>query len=214
MSDDAQLVTRRQVIAGSTAITVPAIASVSVGATGSGHPEVFLDVDLPPGTWMNLTMTVHETGEQQILNSENQISDGQNHLIFNQIEGDVGDGYTVDFSSIIQADDARNVSPEIHELSVTIPEDPDARPDSPLSRGEMWDSALMWVAGLTLGAGLIGLASRSLAVAAWSAYVTFVYLSITSGISVLEPIVYVTLVLVFVGMAFKLVRLEGHGGTP
>jgi len=63
--------------------------------------------------------------------------------------------------------------------------------------------------------GIIGaLAGRSMALGSYGAYLIFVQYAVTVDDELLTQILYVTLVLVFVGMAFKLWRheLAGDGG--
>jgi len=58
---------------------------------------------------------------------------------------------------------------------------------------------------------MLGMASKSMAVAAWGGYMSFATFAIVSDISLLENILIVTLVLIFIGFAFKFWRLEGMG---
>lgn len=73
------------------------------------------------------------------------------------------------------------------------------------------DNGLVFVSLAVLSITILGMASKSLAVAAWGGYMTFTVFAITSGIEILENILYVTLVLIFIGFAFKFWRLEGMG---
>lgn len=57
----------------------------------------------------------------------------------------------------------------------------------------------------------VGLASRSMAVGSLSGYITFAYIASETGDELLGQILTVTLVLVFIGFAFKFWRLEGMG---
>lgn len=76
----------------------------------------------------------------------------------------------------------------------------------------IWGTAVGFVAFFVLAVGLIGIISKSLAIPIYGAYMAFAYFATTANIPVLEPVLYVTLVLVIVGTAFKLVRLEGVDG--
>lgn len=75
----------------------------------------------------------------------------------------------------------------------------------------LWESYLAFMAIVVMTIAGIGLGSKSLAVGAYLGYLAFAYLTIQSGGPFLMNILYVTLVLVFVGFAFKFWRLEGLG---
>lgn len=57
----------------------------------------------------------------------------------------------------------------------------------------------------------VGIASKSMAVGALSGYVTFAIIASRTGVTLLENILIVTLVLISIGFAFKFWRLEGVG---
>lgn len=75
--------------------------------------------------------------------------------------------------------------------------------------GELWGTTVgfmvVWIAVITA----IGMGSRTLAVPALAAYVTFAHFAVETGHAILQPTFYVTLVLVIVGCAMKAWRLEG-----
>lgn len=70
-----------------------------------------------------------------------------------------------------------------------------------------------FVTAWVLIAGGIGMASKSMAIGALGAFMMFAHFAIETGDSLLQNILMVTLVLVFVGFAFKLVRAEFMGGV-
>ena len=76
---------------------------------------------------------------------------------------------------------------------------------------EIWDTFLFAVIAMILLVAFVGLASKSLAVASLGAYLAFAHLAVETGYPMLENILIVTLVMVFVGFAFKFWRLEGMG---
>lgn len=76
---------------------------------------------------------------------------------------------------------------------------------------DVWSTAIGFIAIMILFVGSIGLLSRSLAVAAMGAYLIFAYYSIETGIVLLETILFPTLALLAIGVAFKLWRSEGVG---
>lgn len=76
---------------------------------------------------------------------------------------------------------------------------------------ELWGSALgfiiLWCA-VIFG---IGLLAENLAIGAAGAYMAFSIFALETDVAVLEPLWMSTLVLIVIGMAFKLWRLEGLG---
>lgn len=78
---------------------------------------------------------------------------------------------------------------------------------------DVFDDFYAFVTITVTAAGALGaLGGRSMAVGALAAYLVFAQFAIEAGDQLLENILYVTLVLIMVGMAFKLWRLEGAGG--
>lgn len=81
---------------------------------------------------------------------------------------------------------------------------------------DLFNDFYAFIAIMITAAGALGaLGGRSMALGAFAAYLVFVQYAIEVGDELLTQILYVTLVLVFVGMAFKLWRLElaGTGGV-
>lgn len=74
-----------------------------------------------------------------------------------------------------------------------------------------FDDFLVFVTLAVFVTGAIGLISRSMALSTLGAYVVFVVITIETGDELLTNILYVSLVMVFIGFAFKLWRLEGVG---
>jgi hypothetical protein len=77
--------------------------------------------------------------------------------------------------------------------------------------GDVWGSAIGFIALFILFVAAIGLLSKSLAVAAMGAYLTFAYYATETDLVLLETVLYVTLTLLAIGVAFKLWRSEGVG---
>ena len=75
----------------------------------------------------------------------------------------------------------------------------------------VWDNFLIFTTMVVIAAGFIGLASGSLALGAHSGFVMFAVIAYRTGDTLLVNILTVAIVLVFVGYAFKLIRLEGVG---
>lgn len=78
-----------------------------------------------------------------------------------------------------------------------------------LPLGELWGTTVGFMIITIAVITAIGMGSRTLAVPALGAYVTFSYFAVETGHAVLQPTFYVTLVLVIVGTAMKAWRLEG-----
>lgn len=76
----------------------------------------------------------------------------------------------------------------------------------------LFESYLVFVAMTVMGIAAIGLGSRSMAVSASVAYLAFAHLTIESAGTFLTNILYVSIVIIFVGFAFKFWRLEMGGG--
>lgn len=75
----------------------------------------------------------------------------------------------------------------------------------------IWTTATGFIAIMVLLVGFIGLASKTLSVAAYGSYMMFSYYAATADIELLTTIAFVTHTLVAIGVAFKLWRLEGGG---
>lgn len=76
---------------------------------------------------------------------------------------------------------------------------------------QMWDNYFLFVAAIILLFTAVGMASRSLAIGAVGGYLAFAFIALETGTALFRNILYVTLVLVFIGFAFKFWRLEGMG---
>jgi len=71
------------------------------------------------------------------------------------------------------------------------------------------DNAYVFITLFVIGAGAFGMASGSMAIASWGAYMVFSAFAVVSDLALLTNIWYVTLVLIFIGFGFKMWRLEG-----
>lgn len=102
--------------------------------------------------------------------------------------------------------------PGLGSVSVVADED-DEDDESPDSVFDMWDNPMVFISTLILAGGAIGLASKSMAVASFSAFLMFVVLAVETDYQLLENILMVVIVLIAIGMAMKLWRMEGTGDT-
>lgn len=77
---------------------------------------------------------------------------------------------------------------------------------------DIFNDTFGYVAMMTFVVGGLGLMSGSMTIAAMAAYITFAYFAITvSGIPILYNLLVVTLVLMCLGLGFKLYRTEAWG---
>lgn len=77
---------------------------------------------------------------------------------------------------------------------------------------ELWSSTTGFIAIVVTAVGTIGLASRSMTVGAFAGYTAFAFYAMNvRGTPLLTNIFYVSIVLVCVGLGFKLLRLEAWG---
>jgi hypothetical protein len=78
--------------------------------------------------------------------------------------------------------------------------------------GGLLDSTLGFIAVMIATSGLIGAASRSLAVASSGAYLMFLYYGVhIDGVNLISNLMYVTLILIVLGIGFKFWKLEAGG---
>lgn len=75
----------------------------------------------------------------------------------------------------------------------------------------LWSSTLGFVALFVSIMGLMGAASRHLSVAALAAAVPFVYIGSQVDVPLITNLMYVVMVVVFMGLAFKIIRSEAWG---
>lgn len=79
--------------------------------------------------------------------------------------------------------------------------------DFPL--GPLWGTAPGFALTLVMIVAGIGFAGRSMAVGSVGAYLMFIFFATNTGIEILENVAYATLVLIAIGLAMKVWRLEG-----
>lgn len=96
-------------------------------------------------------------------------------------------------------------------VQTEAPPEPVPRERGPDGLFALWQNYKAMFAALVGGYALIGAWSRSLAIAAWSGYVAFLYMAFKTQTDLFVNIAIVTLVLTVVGFAFKFTRLELTG---
>lgn len=77
---------------------------------------------------------------------------------------------------------------------------------------ELYESFDVFVVANVLGMMAVGAgASRSFAVGAFGGYLTFAYIARSVDVALYTNLLFVTLTLIFVGFAFKVIRMEAFG---
>jgi len=212
---------RKVVTAGAATLSVPAFVSVASGATDSGYIELETDATIPTDTGISIRIYEDQDGSGSAdKEQEESISDGTTVTQYAALDGSEGSGYyywmEITLTTNVPGDQA-NGTPALNAATITLPEEkittqaPEAT--EPQTAFEVWDNPLAFIGTAVLGTGAIGLSSKSMAVGTWAAYLMFAYLALETGFTNLENVVYATLVLMLVGIGFKLWRLEGGGET-
>jgi hypothetical protein len=107
------------------------------------------------------------------------------------------------------------IAPATAQTATQTPTDtPDNIEDEPQGFLEWFDNYFFFVAAIVGAIGIMGaLGSKSMAIGGMSAYLVFAHIALETSTPLFENILYVTLVLVIIGTAWKLWRLEGGGET-
>lgn len=79
----------------------------------------------------------------------------------------------------------------------------------PLS--DLWGSTLGFLAIAITTMGVIGMGSGSMTIAALSAFTFFAYVASTASIQVMTNVLYISIVVMCVGLGFKIIRMEAWG---
>ena len=219
MTDDDPVMTRRAigrrtVIAGST-VLAPGLVGVAAGETGSGFVELTATATVPQGTRLFVTINADTTGDGTTDQSQTApIFDGTETYVFDQIPGaeDAGNSYSLTVE--LETDD-ETVTPELESAELTLPSDPPpqgSRATEPQGIRGLLDNPLVMLIGMVMGTTAIGIGSRSMAIGAWAGMLMFIHLGLQSGYYLFEQLAFASLGLIFLGIGFKLWRLEGAGG--
>lgn len=218
--------TRRDLVKTVTAtgavVIAPSFVSVAQGATDSGEVELSTSSTVPSMT--GIEVRVYEDTNADGMSDNQQASDlsgGSETFELAGLGGSEASGIVYWMGITLTTNDDQT-TPSLDSATITLPEEattPEAT-DTPLgererqSARELWDNFLVFVA-IAVGAmgAIAGLGSKSMALGGFAAYMTFAYIAVETGHQLLTNILYVTLVLVIIGMAFKLWRLEFGGST-
>lgn len=201
-----------------TVVIAPSMVGVVSGETASGEIELTTDSTIPTNTEISVRINEDTAGDGTADNTEiRTLSGGSGETnTYPGLSGSEGDG-NVYWLEINLSTSDENTTPEISLATITLPEDqeePSEQPDTtnnPQTLDEILDDPLAFIAAVILAFAGIGIGSKSIAIAAWAGYVAFAIFAISTGYTLLQNILYVTLVLVIVGFAFKFWRLEGMG---
>ena len=219
MTDDDPVMTRRAVgrrtvIAGS-ALVAPGLVGVAAGETSSGFLELVIQATVPQETRAFVTVNEDTTGDGTADNSQTiPVLSGSNTYVFDQIRGYEGAGNDYSLTFELETDNDSK-TPEIDSAELTLPSDrpPEgSRATEPQGIRGLLNNPLVMLLAMVMGTTAIGIGSRSMAIGAWAGMLMFINLGLSSGYYLFEQLAFASLGLVFLGIGFKLWRLEGAGG--
>lgn len=225
MTDERRMTRRAVVTTAGATVTAPAFVDVAHGATASGNVELTTTSTQPSGTSISVRIYEDTTGDGSPNNQQEETVSAGSGIIteYAALDGAEGQGYSYWMEITLETSDD-SVTPELDSATITLPESPATptaeptatqtpadRPEDPQTITEMWDNYLLYVASVVAVFTGIGIASRSLAIGAVGGYLAFAFIALETGTPILRNILYVTLVLIFIGFAFKFWRLEGMG---
>jgi hypothetical protein len=217
--------TRRNAIkVGTASIVGSSFVTIASGDTPSGEIELETTATIPTNTSIDITV-FEDTDSSSTSNRQESVSidDGTNTYQLTLLESSVAQGDTLWIEASLSTSDD-SVTPELDSVTLTLPEtggntgggtgtanDGPDTPDDPNTFSEILNNYLVFITAVVLSFVSLGLWGKSLAVGAYLGYIAFAYLAITTQTPLLVNILYVTVVLVFIGMAFKLYRTEFGG---
>lgn len=221
-TDTQNPVTRRRVVQiGAATVLAPSFVNVAQADTASGNVELAVTATVPADTTVEITIYEDTNSSGSANRQQTQsISDGTNTIEYDLLESTTAQGDVLWMElSLSTADDA--VTPSVDSATITLPEtvttptatdEPAAeQPTDPQGLDDLWQNYYAFVAFVVLAFASIGLWGRSLALGAFVAYLAFAYIAITTGTALFVQLLYVTAILVFVGVGFKLYRAEFAG---
>lgn len=218
--------TRRQIVrtgvAATATVIAPSFVQVSAAATDSGEVELQTVATVPADTSLSITVFEDMNGDGTAERQQTiAVPDGTSTLVYDALQGEEAQGveYWLEVNLGTSND---SVTPSLDSATLTLPAtdqttQPPSTPVPPPEKkdpGEIWESFLVFIAFIVACiTGIAGLGSRSMAVGALAGYSAFAYLAITTGHVLLEQILYITLVIIIIGMAMKLWRAELGGSV-
>lgn len=213
------MITRRKAITtGGATLLVPSFATVVAGETNSGNVEVTTTTTQPAGTTVEIRAYEDTTGDSMADSQQlESITAGTDVTTeYAALNGTEGSGVVYWFDVMLSTTNEDN-TPEVDSMTITLPseeeqpEEPTPTESEPQNLDGIIDNYLFFVAAVVTAVAGIGITSKSLAIGAVAAYTTFALIAIQTGTQLFQNILVVTLVLVFIGFAFKFWRLEGMG---
>lgn len=207
----------RGVTTGVATVVAPSFVRVASAATSSGYVELSTTATVPTDTSIDVTVYEDLGGTGTIDNQQTEsIPDGSGVVEYAALDGSEGSG-DMYYMEIAMSTSDDTVTPELDSMTITVPEETSTstsqdQPEDPQGLSELWENFLVFVVFAIGGMGaLAGIASKSAAIGAFAAYMVFAHIAVETGDPLLRNILYVTLVLIIIGMAFKMWRLEFGG---
>lgn len=194
----------KTVAAGGAIISAPTIADVVQADTASGFVEVRIEATVPDDT--SVELVAHEDVHQTVGIDHSQSStvpEGDNRIVFDEFTTVVNGGTTYSFELFLETEDD-NVTPEVERVVIQLPDGPMQLPGFIHTFWGLATNMMVFLAGAITVSSLMGLLSKSLMVAAFAGFLAFVHITIEADVGLLTNILYVVLVMIFVGMAFML----------
>lgn len=230
MTDDENTVSRRNLvrtaIAGGVTVTAPAFVQVASADTSSGNIELTTTSTIPTDTSIDVTVYEDTSGDGSADYQQTQsLGGGADEITeFDQLTGDTGTAYDYWLDITLDTSDVTTTATMTEPASLAFPSDGSStstatatatntpiNDGSPQTISEMWDNYLLYVASVIMFFTGIGMGSKALTIGALGGYLAFATIALETGTDLLINILYVTLVLIFIGFAFKFWRLEGMG---
>jgi len=211
---------KKAVTVGTVSVLAPGFIGVTAADTNSGNVEIEVSATLPTDTTIEITVFEDTNGNGSADRQQNiDIQDGTNTYELDLLESSTAQGDTLWIEAILTTSND-SVTPALDSAIITVPETPDEPVEpveptpvesEPQGLESIIDNYLFFIAAVITAVAGIGVMSKSLAIGAIAAYTTFALIAIETGEQLLQNILIVTLVMIFIGFAFKFWRLEGMG---
>lgn len=211
----------RTILSSGAVVLAPSFVSVAQGATSSGNVELETTSTVPTDTGIDIRVFEDLDADGMSDNQQEQsLSGGTGEITeYGALDGSEASG-NVYWMEITLTTTDDQTTPELDTMTITLPEEPATPTESPIgdrerqSASELWDNFLVFVA-IAVGAmgALAGLGSKSMALGGFAAYMTFAFIAVETGHTLLENILYLTIPLIVIGLSFKMWRLEFGGST-
>lgn len=207
-------------VAGTATVLAPGFVGVSSAATQSGNVELTTTATIPSGTGIEIRIYEDQTGDGTADREQSvSISAGTDVVTeYDLLQGGEAQGVIYWMDITLTGDGTQ--TPQLDSATITLPSQAATATQTPVPvesdpQGifEIWDNYLFYVTAIVALFTGVGMASRSLAIGALGGFLAFAYIALETGTPLFTSILYVALVLIFIGFAFKLWRLEMGGGA-